>query len=136
MNSRQKSTSICWYEWIPVACPDSGPTVCLTRLILLAQVDFLILPCSCLTTYDRCLILPHLSVPLVADWPLVSFFILYCDPFQFSHLLWDTMNGEIFSSWLIWILILLATRQVVCFFFFNVAFLCHRTWTTSCCVPL
>lgn len=23
-----KITSICWYEWIPVACPDSGPSLC------------------------------------------------------------------------------------------------------------
>lgn len=92
----------------------------LSRLILLAQADFL--HCSvlfaCLTTYDRCLILPHLSVPLIADWPLVSFFTLYSEPFYFFKQLWDTVSGEIFSLWLFSILILLVIRQVACLFFF------------------
>lgn len=109
----------------------------LSRLILLAQADFL--HCSvlfaCLTTYDRCLILPHLSVPLIADWPLVSFFTLYSEPFYFFKQLWDTVSGEIFSLWLFSILILLVIRQVAClFFFFKVAFLGQRIQTKISCV--
>lgn len=74
----------CLLIWMNPCClPRLWPTVCMTCLIILAQADFLILPYTfaCLTTYDRCLILPHWSVTLVADLPLISFFTLQPDPF-------------------------------------------------------
>lgn len=108
----------------------------LSRLILLAQADFLhgSVLFACLATYDRRRILPHLSVPLIADWPLVSFFTLYSEPFYFFKQLWDTVSGEIFSLWLFSILILLVIRQVACLFFFKVAFLGQRSQTKISCV--